>query len=189
MITPRVRALLVVALGLGAFFVSASHTAAYNEENVKHIRMQRLDAVGCQAPIRLAATLTDSSGDPVAGAEVKFGFRKSAAGDTIGPTTASSDSAGRAGTVIDLSCVIGSRIIRASVTGDGAAQIVVTCSPRNGCNITPSGHALSEAAADATADGLLQQPANDRVRRLVSLLLVGMTWSDRVTSNSGRGRP
>jgi len=136
------RSLLGATLAIGAILLAAMPAAAYNEENVKHIRMQRLDAVSCTTPIRIAATLTDSAGAPVPGAEVRFSYKKSAAGDFIAPTTATSDAAGVAQTTLDLTCAIGSRIIRASVPGDGSAQLVVTCSPRNGCTVKPQGGVL-----------------------------------------------
>jgi hypothetical protein len=138
----RIGSLLVVTLTVGATLLTASSAAAYNEENVKQIRMERLDAVSCTAPIRILAALTDSSGNAVPGAQVQFTYKKSAAGDSLAPTTVFSDAAGHAQTTIQLSCTIGSRIIRASVPGDGSAQLVVTCSPRNGCTGHPQGGVL-----------------------------------------------
>ncbi len=132
----HLRSLLAITFGVGAILVSISPAAAYNEENVKHIRMSRLDEISCESVIRLNAALTDSAGDPVPGAEVHFSYKKSLAGDTLEPTTAFSDAAGNAGTAIRLSCALGARIIRASVPGDGSAQIVVTCNHRHGCSVT-----------------------------------------------------
>jgi len=193
--TPRrARSLLIVALSVGAILLRASPAAAYNEVNVKHIRMQRLDAVSCTAPIRITATLTDSSANPVPGAEVRFSYKKSAPGDSIAPTTTFSNAAGLAETTIDLSCVIGSRIIRASVPGDGSAQLVVTCSPRNGCTVKPQGGVLGIVGLPNTDTGVdpVTAPTVDRkvdnqsFRGLVALaagILIGtlglVGWSQR----------
>lgn len=156
---PHVRSLLAFALAVGAVVVNFSPAAAYNEENVKHIRMQRLDDISCTSPIRLNAVLTDSAGDPVPGAEVRFSYKKSFDEDTIGPATAFSDAAGNAETTIRLSCVLGARIIRASVPGDGSAQIVVTCNQRHGCSVAaahrlpdtgPAAHRLPDTGSDLT---------------------------------------
>ena len=177
----KVRSLFAFAFAVGAVLGSISPAAAYNEENVKHIRMQRLDDIGCDSPIRLNAALTDSAGNPVPGAEVRFSYKKSFAGDTIGPTTVFSDTAGNAETAIRLSCVLGARIIRASVPGDGSAQIVVTCNQRHGCNV--SAHRLPETGPRAhrlpdTGSELIprQEPTmsqDDAVGKYVPLLLLG----------------
>jgi hypothetical protein len=153
----RIGSLLVVTLTVGATLLTASSAAAYNEENVKQIRMERLDAVSCTAPIRILAALTDSSGNAVSGAQVQFAYKKSAAGDSLAPATVLSDAVGQAQTTIQLSCTIGSRIIRASVPGDGSAQLVVTCSPRNGCTGNPQGGVLGIVGlpqSDTGVDGV-----------------------------------
>ena len=176
---PRVKSLLVVAFSIGTILLSASPAAAYNEENVKNVRMQRLDAVSCTAPIRITATLTDSSGGPVAGAEVHFSYKKSASGDSIAPAITSSDAAGVAETTIDLTCEIGSRIIRASVPGDGSAQLVVTCNPNTGCTIKPQGEVLGITGAPDTGTELIDtapasQPVDDASSRWIGLMCAGI---------------
>jgi hypothetical protein len=187
----RIRWRLVMAFSLGAVLLSAAPAGAYNEENVKHIRMSRLDPIACAVPIRIVADLRDRSGNPVAGAEVNFSYKRSAPGDTIAPTTVFSDARGLAQTTIQLTCRIGSRIIRASVPGDGSAQLVVTCSPRIGCTIKP--HAgtvgmggLPDTRSHISAGGHLdQQVLGSPFRDLARLVVAGAIWVGRVLVASG----
>lgn len=161
MTTPnRTRSLLVNALVIGLTLLTVSPAAGYNEENVKHVRMARLDPIGCSVPIRVAATLTDSVGSPVPGAETDFSYKKHAVGDTIAPVVVFSDESGFAETTITLSCVIGSRIIVASVPGDGSAQLVVTCSPRNGCTDKPHHAVLAPTGQHHSRESLRASAAD-----------------------------
>jgi hypothetical protein len=168
----RMRSLPVIAFVLTAILLSASSAAAYNEENVAAIQMQRLDDVSCTAPIRITALLTDSSAKPVPAA-VQFSYATSETGDTISPTTTSSDTAGLAQTTIELSCVDGARTIRASVPGDGSAQIVVTCGPSNGCTIEPVASAAPATDADAIPPTPAGTPADEGPLRGLAALLLG----------------
>jgi hypothetical protein len=165
----RMRSLMVVALAVGATLLTTSSATAYNEENVKQIRMERLDAVNCTAPIRILADLTDRSGAAVPGAQVQFAYKKSAAGDSLAPVAVLSNTAGHAETTIQLTCTIGSRIIRASVPGDGSAQLVVTCGPRNGCTGKPQGGVL----------GIVGLPASDTEVDRISPATVGRDVDDQ----------
>jgi hypothetical protein len=119
---------------------------AYNEENVKHLRLGRLTPVSCSEPVTIVGTLTDAAGGPVVGAEVEFAYKKSLPGDAgPAPAVGVSDAAGKVETEVAFACVSGVRIIRASVAGDGAAgQIVLRCGVRDGCE--QRGKDLSEAA-------------------------------------------
>jgi hypothetical protein len=147
MILRRTRSVLVVAMAVAMSLLAVGGAAAYNEENVKNIQMERLDAVGCSGGIHVVAVLTDGAGAPVDGAQVVFSFEASASGDTIGPTTTASDPTGTAETVVHLSCIGGERIVRASVPGDGSAQIVITCGADQGCSAVASASSAPETAA------------------------------------------
>ena len=128
----RLASLLFAAL---LVLVVAAPAFGYNEENVQHIRLSRLDAVQCSTPIRIVADLVDKRGDAVAGATVNFTLRHGRPGDVLDPTTDVSDSEGRARTTLDLSCAKGTRQVRASVPGDGKALITIICGKRQGCTI------------------------------------------------------
>jgi hypothetical protein len=117
----------VASLLFAAALVLASvlPALAYNEENVKHIRLHRLDAIQCGSPIRIVADLTDKKGAAVAGATVNFSLKKGQPGDVLAPTTNASDTEGRARTTLTMSSFQGTRIVVASVPGDGKAQITI----------------------------------------------------------------
>jgi hypothetical protein len=126
----RIASLLMA--GMLALLV-ASPAFGYNEENVKHIRVSRLDAIKCATPIRLVADLTDRDGAAVPGATVEWSFQKSQPGDSLNPTVSSSDIEGRARTTLTLACKKGTRIIRAHVPGDGTGKITIRCKSDTNC--------------------------------------------------------
>lgn len=131
--SPKHRKIASLVAACMLMLLAASPAFAYNEENVKHTRVSRLDPVQCATPIRLVADLTDKRGNAVSGAEVQWSFHKSEPGDTLNPTTTFADAEGRARTTLTLACETGTRIIRAHVPGDGTGQITISCKSSTNC--------------------------------------------------------
>lgn len=133
--TPSMRRLASVFLAALLTLLVAGPAFGYNEENVRHIRVSRLDAIQCGVPIRLVADLRDRRGAAVPGAVVDWTFQKSKPGDTLNPLTDSSDFEGRARTTLTLACEKGKRVVKATVRGDGSGKITINCSSRKKCTI------------------------------------------------------
>jgi hypothetical protein len=142
MVPPGFRRLASLLFAAALVLGVAAPAFGYNEENVQHIRLSRLDPVQCSYPIRIVADLVDKRGDAVEGATVNFTLRHGQPGDVLDPTTDVSDSEGRARTTLDLSCVKGMRQVRASVPGDGRAVITIVCGKKQGCTIKTGALAL-----------------------------------------------
>ena len=146
----RFLASFLVAMGLVLAYVLPG--LAYNEANVKHIRMVRLSPIVCgeDTAIRLAADLTDKNGNPVVGATVNFTLKKGQAGDSIAPASDVSDSEGRARTNLRLSDLTGNRIVVASVPGDGKGQITINAKKGDpGCTKKGAGEGAVEGVTGA----------------------------------------
>jgi hypothetical protein len=140
----------ITVLAIVGLMTLALPAIAYNEENVKHVRMHRLDPISCTSPIRVVAVLTDRRGAPVPDAVVNFQFKKSFPGDSFAPSAGSTADDGTVQTVVELGCVVGARIIRATVPGDGAGQLVIPCTPRSGCSPPPLIQALRSPSGLST---------------------------------------
>ncbi len=124
----RLGGILIVGLLL---LIVATPVFGYNEENVDHIRLRRLDPVRCGASIRIVAYLTDEDVLPVRGATVNFSLLSAKKGDALQPKQTASDARGRALTTLSLSCKAGNRVVKASVPGDGSARLTVSFKARD----------------------------------------------------------
>jgi hypothetical protein len=157
-VSPAVRRLASVLMGALLVLVVAGPAFGYNEENVKHIRITRLDPLVCATPIRLVADLTDKAGNAVPGATVVWSFKKSETGDSLNPTTTSSDSEGRARTVLTLACKKGVRQILAHVPGDGSDRITIVCKSDTSCTKKDEGEENEHGENSHRDDDVLVAP-------------------------------
>lgn len=158
-VSPTLRRSLSALLATLLLLMAAGPAFGYNEENVKHIRITRLDPVDCGTPIRLVADLRDKRGSAVPGATVNWSFKKQEAGDSLAPTTTASDAEGRARTEVTLSCEKGNRIVRAAVPGDGAAIITIQFNPNKAAAVAaPPRQAGNGSAGGGTQPEPAAQP-------------------------------
>ncbi len=134
--SPALRTLTSLLFAAALLLASILPASAYNEAAVKHVRLRATNAITCGSPIHLVATLTDSSGNPVVGAQVIWSFKKGQTGDVIHPPTSFSDAQGKARADLTLGGFRGVRIIKATVAAPGKAsdQLTISAKKHPGCN-------------------------------------------------------
>jgi hypothetical protein len=126
--TRRISGLVAASLLL---LIAATPVLGYNEQNVDHIRMRREGNAHCGGTVHVIAILTDEHDKPVPGAQVKFSLVESRRGDSLNPRTTFSGSNGRATTTLNFGPRGGTRVVKASVPGDGSARLTIQVKCRN----------------------------------------------------------
>jgi hypothetical protein len=117
---------LATFLALVLVLLAAAPAAAYNHENQYHLRLHRLDPLACGTPIGIQAKLTDKHGHRISGATIHFSIVKGKPGDVLSPTSAVTNSQGKAVTHVTLACTSGTHLTRILATGPGDAKAHIT---------------------------------------------------------------
>jgi hypothetical protein len=145
--SPRFRFVAAFLFAAGLVLATVLPGLTYNEENVKHVRVERLSPIECKSTVRLRAHLTDKDGGVVVGAEVNWTLKKGQSGDALVPVSPLSDGNGDHYADLQLSEFSGNRIVVATVAGTKAkGQITINAKKSDGCEKQGKGEGAVEGA-------------------------------------------
>jgi len=117
---------LATLLAFGLLLLAAAPASAYNNENKYHLRLHRLDPLKCGTPIGIQAKLTDKHGHRISGATINFTITKGKPGDSLSPSSAVTNSKGKAVTYVTLACTSGTHVTKILATGPNGARARIT---------------------------------------------------------------
>jgi hypothetical protein len=119
---PFLATFLAIMMLLGA----AAPAFGYGNVNPYHLRLTRLDSLRCGRPIAIQAKLTDRRGRPVSGKTINFAIAYGKPGDQLSPSSAVTNSRGKAYTRVTLACTSGTHRTKIVATGPNGAKARIT---------------------------------------------------------------